>query len=111
MGIVAGHFMFWDEMNDDEEGTIEEVWTVHDQLSYDYIVYLDQPPQLVVERRARDNQRNRPFVTAGHIQKWQTAEIKRLSQIHRQHKIGFAAIQCPHNAIKNVLVNSAICVS
>lgn len=103
VGIVAGHLMFWDEMNDDEEGTIEEVWTVHDQLSYDYIVYLDQPPQLVVERRARDNQRHRPFVTAAHIQKWQTAEIKRLLQIHRQHKIGFEAVMCPHDAMKTIM--------
>ncbi|KAJ2918152.1 hypothetical protein MD484_g2220, partial [Candolleomyces efflorescens] len=98
VGVVAGHLTFWDE--GEEKGA--EVWTVKDQEAYDFIIYLEQPPRLVVERRGQDKERSRPPVTASHIRNWQTAEKDRLMEIHREHRIGFAAANCPWDAIEKI---------
>lgn len=68
--ILAGHFMFWRE--GEENGVC--VCTQNDLDTYTHILYLDVPAELIAERRKNDHQRNRPAVSIEHLRMWQNSE-------------------------------------
>ncbi|KAJ7021967.1 uracil phosphoribosyltransferase-domain-containing protein [Mycena alexandri] len=86
MGLVAGHFMFWE---DESEEAGQCVWTEHDAKVFTHILYLNIPPHDVVERRGKDCHRQRSAVSQGHIHKWQEHEREQLRRICLQKKIIF----------------------
>ncbi len=83
IALVAGHYMFWPE--DELEGNV--VATASDCRVYTHIIYLDVPVADIRKRRLADMHRNRPPVSAAHLQKWQQAEIDQLCGRCRQHDI------------------------
>ena len=61
--IVAGHFMFWAE--EDEQG--ESVCTPSDLATYTHILYLNSPVELIAEYRLNDAERSRPSVSTSQL--------------------------------------------
>ncbi|OQE36912.1 hypothetical protein PENCOP_c011G01953 [Penicillium coprophilum] len=57
--IVAGHFVFW--LEKDEE--CESVCSPEDLVTYTHILYLDPPADLIAEYRLNDAKRSRPNVS------------------------------------------------
>lgn len=96
IGVVAGHFMFWPD--GDDAG--RPVYTNNDLNTYTHIVYLDTPPETVVQRRQGDLLRTRPPVSAEHLSRWQTTEIAQLRQLCREHKILFFVLSSKHSSTK-----------
>ncbi|KAF8143822.1 uracil phosphoribosyltransferase-domain-containing protein [Mycena galopus ATCC 62051] len=88
IGLVAGHFLFWD---DESEEAGHRVWTERDAAVFTHILYLNVPPHDVVERRANDRHRHRSAVSQDHIRKWQGEECEQLRRICLQKKIIFTA--------------------
>lgn len=87
VGIVAGHFMFWEE--EQEEG--RPIYTQNDMETYTHIIYLDTPAETIAERRLNDTERSRPVTSAAHLQKWQSQEKMQLRSLCRQHGILFSS--------------------
>ncbi|KAK6508754.1 hypothetical protein TWF506_010831 [Arthrobotrys conoides] len=88
VGVVAGHFMFWAE--GEERG--QPVYTENDLKTYSHIIYLDIPPDLVLQQRLNDKQRNRPFYSVKHLHDWQEEEKKQLRSLCYQHGILFSIV-------------------
>ncbi|KAJ7706627.1 uracil phosphoribosyltransferase-domain-containing protein [Mycena metata] len=88
IGLVAGHFIFWDDGSEDAG---HRVWTERDAEVFTHILYLTVPPHDVVERRANDRHRQRSVVPQDHIRKWQQAEYEELRRICLRRKIIFTA--------------------
>ncbi|KAK1772026.1 uracil phosphoribosyltransferase-domain-containing protein [Phialemonium atrogriseum] len=88
VGVVAGHFMFWDE--GDAAG--EPVHTSNDLNTYTHMLYLDLPAELISQRRLGDTQRTRPGVSIDHLRKWQRAEAAQLRRLCREHGILFSLL-------------------
>ncbi|KAJ6487062.1 uracil phosphoribosyltransferase-domain-containing protein [Mycena sanguinolenta] len=86
IGLVAGHFMFWE---DEAEGAEERVWTDRDAGVFTHIIYLAVPFAEVARRRASDSNRRRAAVLEEHIGKWQEAEREGLRTICLEKKILF----------------------
>lgn len=87
-GVVAGHFMFWDE----KERVGETVWTTGDLNTFTHILNLDFDAELVAERRANDTSRERPCASIGHLLKWQKTEKDQLHSLCRKNGILFSAV-------------------
>ncbi|PGH23795.1 hypothetical protein AJ80_02225 [Polytolypa hystricis UAMH7299] len=98
VGVVAGHYMFWDE--DSEVGTT--VFTRGDQEIYTHILYLDTPPDVVMKRRQNDTERNRPSVSVAHLRKWQQEEKNQLRQVCRSHGILFTVLTASSTLLETV---------
>ncbi|KAJ5953024.1 uncharacterized protein N7479_011437 [Penicillium vulpinum] len=98
--IVAGHFMFWAE--EDENG--ESVCTPGDLNTYTHILYLDPPAELIAKYRFDDDKRSRPNVSISHLTKWKQTEKSQLRYLCRCHDILFVPIYPPLES-----VNSLIC--
>ncbi|KAF7328588.1 Uracil phosphoribosyltransferase [Mycena sanguinolenta] len=86
IGLVAGHFMFWE---DEAEEAGEGVWTDSDAAVFTHIIYLAIAPNEVVRRRANDSNRRRAAVSEDHIARWQEAEREGLRTICLEKKIIF----------------------
>jgi uracil phosphoribosyltransferase/phosphoserine phosphatase/adenylate kinase len=89
--VVAGHFMFWPE--EDETGLY--VYTRNDLDTFTHILYLDTPPELVVQRCQDDGQRRRPSASIEHLRKWQRIEKSELRRLCRESGILFSVVSPP----------------
>ncbi|EJP66358.1 uracil phosphoribosyltransferase [Beauveria bassiana ARSEF 2860] len=86
--LVVGHYMFWRQ--DELAGDI--VATASDFDVYTHIIYLNVPVQTILQRRVGDTQRQRPPVSAAHLEQWQRAEIDQLRRLCRRHYILFSVV-------------------
>ncbi|CDM33198.1 hypothetical protein DTO013E5_5628 [Penicillium roqueforti] len=86
--IVAGHFMFWAE--EDEQG--QSVCTPSDLTTYTHILYLNSPAELIAEYRSNDVKRCRQTVSTSHLARWQEIEQSHLCQLCRCHDILFTLV-------------------
>ncbi|KAF2818074.1 hypothetical protein CC86DRAFT_435316 [Ophiobolus disseminans] len=91
VGVVAGHFMFWQE----EEEVGHVVCTQHDLHTITHILYLDVPASVVAQRRQNDPNRIRPFASVEHLGKWQEIEKAELQRLCRENGILFSALSSP----------------
>ncbi|KAF2705274.1 hypothetical protein K504DRAFT_440355 [Pleomassaria siparia CBS 279.74] len=88
VGVVAGHFMFWDE----EEEVGHKVCTQHDLDTFTHILYLDELAKYVVNHRQEDATRSRPSVSEAHIDRWKVSEKTELQRLCRDHRILFSPV-------------------
>lgn len=91
VGVVAGHFMFWEESQ--KEG--KKVWTQQDLSKYTHIVYLDEKAGDIANRRRNDRARDRPSASSNHLHNWRSAEKRRLQALCIQISILFMRIFSP----------------
>lgn len=96
VGIVNGHFMFWD--GGGQVGKI--VWTDHDAKLFTHILYLDTPCDLVLQQRKNDAERARSDVSQAHLQKWQEKEREWLRSICRDHGILFRLVRVDERSVE-----------
>ncbi|KAK5263191.1 hypothetical protein LTR96_011391 [Exophiala xenobiotica] len=95
-GVVTGHHMFWSDR--DTAGvcvTTEEdlkTYTDEDLKTYTHIIYLDVPPQVIIERRERDSIKARPPASIDHLWRWQSAEINQLRRACYSRGIIFSVL-------------------
>ncbi|XWX00723.1 hypothetical protein V2A60_008744 [Cordyceps javanica] len=86
--LVVGHYMFWPE--DEMDGNV--VATASDFRVYTHIIYLDVAAPAMLDRRLSDTHRQRPPVSAAHLQQWQQAEIDQLRRLCREQCILFSTV-------------------
>ena len=87
--IVTGHYMFWSESDD----VRHLVYTDNDLTTFTHILYLADDTECIARRRSEDSLRKRPQDTAGHLRKWQEAEIEGLRSLCHKHGIIFTILQ------------------
>ncbi|KAF2022606.1 uracil phosphoribosyltransferase [Setomelanomma holmii] len=100
VGVVAGHFMFWQEGED--VGRV--VCTEHDLNTFTCILYLDVPAGVVAQRRQNDLNRHRPFVSIDHLSKWQEIEKTELQRLCRANSILFSLLSSPRTLLEKASV-------
>lgn len=88
VAVVTGHFMFWPEA----EAAGRPVYTQNDLDAFTHIIYLDNPDEVVLQRRLGDTDRNRPSIPITHIGKWQRTEKTQLRDLCRNHGILFSLV-------------------
>lgn len=88
-GIVAGHGMFWDDVNA-PEGDI--VATPADMMAFTHVFYLHVPAEIIAERRQTDMNRRRTSLPATHLAQWQQAEQQYLKEECWKNGIVFSAL-------------------
>ncbi|KAJ7077392.1 uracil phosphoribosyltransferase-domain-containing protein [Mycena belliarum] len=98
LGLVAGHFMFWE---DETEEAGDRVWNGRDAAVFTHIIYLAVPPEDVVQRRATDPHRRRAAVSKEHVRRWQEAEREALRAICLAEKIIFTV--APTGAVPSLI--------
>jgi uracil phosphoribosyltransferase/phosphoserine phosphatase/adenylate kinase len=76
VAIVTGHFMFWSEKKEQTR-----VCTSNDLATYTHILYLDVNPDIVLQRRRDDKERNRDAEPLEHLQMWQDVEKAELREL------------------------------
>jgi hypothetical protein len=96
VAVVAGHFMFWPE--EEEDGW--PVYTQNDLDTFTHILYLDVPAEVIAERRLDDKERSRPSTSVTHLGKWQQAEKTQLRRLCPHHGILFSLVS-PHPTLRN----------
>ena len=99
VAVVAGHFMFWPE--EEEEG--RPVYTQNYFETFTHILYLDIPVKVIAERRLDDTERSRPTVSSTHLDKWQNAEKIQLRHLCRHHGILFSSVNHSPTILNKVL--------
>ncbi|KAH8900231.1 hypothetical protein GQ53DRAFT_869625 [Thozetella sp. PMI_491] len=78
VGLVAGHYMFWDE---GDESAIT-VWNSSDAETYTHILYLDVDPDELHRRRSGDSNRpDRANASPAHLEKWQRTEKEEICRV------------------------------
>ncbi|KAK5263509.1 hypothetical protein LTR96_011093 [Exophiala xenobiotica] len=87
-GVVTGHHMFWSDR--DTAGVC--VTTQEDLKTYTHIIYLDVPPQVIIERRERDSMKSRPPASIDHLRRWQSAEKSQLRRACYSRGIIFSVL-------------------
>ncbi|THV05862.1 hypothetical protein K435DRAFT_826190 [Dendrothele bispora CBS 962.96] len=93
VGVVAGHFLFWDVADGKVAGQPpQSIWTGGDAETYTHIFYLEVPANVVLQRRQNDTARERPTVSVEHLDEWQQSEIKQLRDVCLEHGIHFSTI-------------------
>ncbi|KAK5111403.1 hypothetical protein LTR85_012177 [Meristemomyces frigidus] len=88
VGIVTGHFMFWQA--DEDAG--DKVWTQADAETFTHILYLGVHASVVAQQRQQDVDRNRTPDSVEHLRKWQDAEKSELRTLCREHGILFSVV-------------------
>ena len=88
VGVVTGHFMFWEEGN--SKGMM--AWTADDAKIYTHVLYLDTAPALLAQRSEDDKERDRASLSINHLRKWQEEEQSRLRQQCRENGILFFVV-------------------
>jgi uracil phosphoribosyltransferase/phosphoserine phosphatase/adenylate kinase len=91
LGVVVGHFSFWEE-GDGKELPLQSVLTRSDFDTFTHIIYLSVDPEVIAQRRKDDQLRIRPKVSTEDLQTWQTKEIEQLRFLCRRNGIFF--IRC-----------------
>lgn len=99
VGVVAGHFMFWQE---EEVGHV--VCTQHDLKTFTHIFYLDVSADVVAQRRRNDLNRLRPYASINHLSKWQETEKTELQRLCRANGILFSLLSSPRSSLEKVSV-------
>ncbi|KAF2788261.1 uracil phosphoribosyltransferase [Melanomma pulvis-pyrius CBS 109.77] len=89
VGVVAGHYMLWDDESADAG---ERIWTDMDADVYTHVLYLDVPAETVAARRKNDTNRQRPELSVEHLRKWQDVERTQLRDLCREKGILFSVI-------------------
>lgn len=89
VGIVTGHFMFWD---DEASEQALRVCTQADLDTYTHILYVNTPVEVTAKQRAEDTERERLTVSIQHLHRWQETEIKEIRGLCRENDILFATI-------------------
>lgn len=99
--VVTGHFMFCSE-----QGTLESVVTEGDLEVFTHILYLDNPADMVWQRRQQDTERARPELPVQILHRWLETEKETLRQLCYDHSIRFF-LASPSKVvdIKNLLIN------
>ncbi|OHF02739.1 uracil phosphoribosyltransferase [Colletotrichum orchidophilum] len=85
IGIVTGHYSFWDDM----DSSREVIMTANDLRVYTHVVYLDTPVDWLWERRGVDDGRLRPELPTEHLSRWQNSEMVDLSRLSRLEGMQF----------------------
>ncbi|KAI8962046.1 uracil phosphoribosyltransferase-domain-containing protein [Daldinia sp. FL1419] len=88
VGVVVGHFMFWDEGKE----TGLTVCTQNDLEVYTHILYLNVDAEIISARRSDDTKRARPSYSVEHLRKWQEAEKAQMRQLCYDNNILFSSI-------------------
>ncbi|KAH4185763.1 hypothetical protein HBI46_181260 [Parastagonospora nodorum] len=83
LAVVAGHLMLWHE----GESAGQLVCTQSDLKNYTHIIYLDTPPNVVLQRRSGDTARDRPSTTVSQLNEWQVEEKSQLLRLCRENNI------------------------
>lgn len=89
IGIVCGHFMFWD---DEANEQALRVCTQADLDTYTHILYVNTPVEVTAKQRAEDTERERSNVSIQHLRRWQETEIQEIRGLCRENDILFATI-------------------
>ncbi|EFR02793.1 hypothetical protein MGYG_09098 [Nannizzia gypsea CBS 118893] len=84
--IVTGYFSFFD--GQDGEAALPII-TSDDLDTYTHILYLDVPPEVLLERHTRDYNRVRSLISIENLHIWQEMEISQLRPLWLQHGILF----------------------
>ncbi|KAI2869126.1 hypothetical protein CBS147323_11178 [Aspergillus niger] len=87
IAVVTGHFMFCSE-----QGALETVLTESDLKVFTHILYLDEPANIVWQRRQQDTQKYRVELPVRVIQQWIEAEKTSLRQFCYDHSILFCLV-------------------
>lgn len=88
VGIVTGHFMFWNEGSECPASVLTPIdWEV-----YTHILYLDKLPAKVAYQIREDTTRTRKQYSNGHLAKWQGEEKRLLRSACLERGILFAAV-------------------
>ncbi|KAG9185829.1 hypothetical protein G6011_07160 [Alternaria panax] len=87
VGVIAGHYMFWDKENDSKK-----IGTKKDWETYTHIIYLNVDPTIIAKRVEEDKGRNRSEVSIDHLKQWQHEELSELRSICLQHNILFTSL-------------------
>ncbi|QKX58198.1 uncharacterized protein TRUGW13939_05319 [Talaromyces rugulosus] len=96
-GILAGHFMFWDNQNEEPK----TVMTEGDLKAFSHILYLDVPTGEISRRRSCDSARRREDLPIAHLEKWKKQEKEGLQLRCRRHNILFMRLP-PHIQLPTV---------
>ncbi|KAL4961372.1 ATP-binding protein [Aspergillus stella-maris] len=89
VGIGTGHFMFWDQ---EEDERALRVCTQAGLNTYTHILYINTPAEETVKQRADDSERGRSNLSIKHLRCWQEAEINELHLLCRENNIHFAMV-------------------
>ncbi|KAF1985145.1 hypothetical protein K402DRAFT_380073 [Aulographum hederae CBS 113979] len=87
--IVTDLYMAWED-SDDNSGEILHAAKGLDL--YSYILYLDVPGELIWCRRSNDPERQRPVLSAAHLDKWARAEKNGLRKLCYEHGVYFTTL-------------------
>ncbi|PWY93947.1 hypothetical protein BO94DRAFT_612593 [Aspergillus sclerotioniger CBS 115572] len=88
IGIVTGHYMFWDVPTQDAEIAITSV----DLKTYTHVVYLNQPAFVVSQRREHDTERHRDSLAIPHLREWIDTEVSEMTTLCLNHSIMFTLL-------------------
>ncbi|KIY68252.1 hypothetical protein CYLTODRAFT_453691 [Cylindrobasidium torrendii FP15055 ss-10] len=100
VGIVAGHFLFWDIGNGARDPP-PSIWTSGDAETYTHILYLKSTVEIIASRRQNDSLRKRPALSVEHLERWQEEEIRQLRETCLRNGILFSEV--PQEKVSSVL--------
>ncbi|RAK96047.1 uncharacterized protein BO80DRAFT_417706 [Aspergillus ibericus CBS 121593] len=76
-GIVTGHYIFWDDIDQEKETVLTEcVLSV-----YTHILYLNIRAEVVYSRRERDTERQRARISISELGRWMEEEMSELTGV------------------------------
>ncbi|KAF2634375.1 hypothetical protein P280DRAFT_260566 [Massarina eburnea CBS 473.64] len=100
-GVVAGHYMLWDDVDDGQEKPVtvgvEADWDV-----YTHIAYLRVDAGDVVKRREDDKVKQRPKLSREQLDQWQKSEIAGLRAECEEKGIWFTIIEDGASAVERL---------
>lgn len=88
VGVVTGHYMFWDAENNGGQS----VWTRGDSKTFSHILYLDVPVDEIARRQHNDTTRKRPHISTPDLLAWQQIEKTNLRSICFTNDILFSTL-------------------
>ncbi|KAB5511700.1 uracil phosphoribosyltransferase-domain-containing protein [Coniochaeta sp. 2T2.1] len=92
VGVVAGHFMFW-QPAPTASGSGEQVITPADLATYTHIICLDIPIDSVVRTRRDDAVRGREWMSHNVLLEWQRTDKRDLPRLCMDYGILFSFVQ------------------
>lgn len=98
-GIIAGHALIWEEGEKGGEVTITEA----DLATYTHVIYIDTPPEEIIQFREKDDReaiQKRTPTSLQHLNEWQKAEKTILRAMCVKSGILFASVSPPDLANK-----------
>lgn len=88
IGVVAGHYMFYSEL----QMTPEIVGTPNDLATFTHILYLDVPAETVAQRRRDDSSKQRGHLHVERLKDWKVKEQEALRKVCRENNILFSIL-------------------